>query len=240
MTPPLILAEPDRPFWGFAEIFLALAVFVIAIMGSVTFATHVLHASPESGFWSVIEEAIAYAILLLALKLIFARHGRGLFDSLGWLKPGPFSTRSLAAVGLILSFSVVILQYVLRTPDVSTPFEKMLNDPASRIAVAVFGVTLGPAIEELLFRGLLQPVLVGTMGVLPGILMTSFLFGGLHLMQNAFLWQSGVLIMLVGFVLGTVRHVSGSTRASTIVHIAYNSLPFLALLGQSLAENKTI
>ena len=36
--------------------------------------------------------------------------------------------------------------------------------------------------------------------------------------------------MLVGFVLGVVRHLSGSTRASTIVHMAYNSLPFLAVL----------
>ena len=36
--------------------------------------------------------------------------------------------------------------------------------------------------------------------------------------------------MLVGFVLGVVRHVSGSTRASAITHIAYNSLPFLVVL----------
>jgi hypothetical protein len=49
-------------------------------------------------------------------------------------------------------------------------------------------------------------------------------------MQNGFIWQSGVLISFVGFVLGVVRHVSGSTRASAITHISYNSLPFLAML----------
>lgn len=238
MTPPLQLAQPDQPSWGFAEIFLALAVFVIAIGGSVSFATHVLHAPSESGFWSVMEEATAYAILFLALKLLFARHGKKLLDSLGWSKPGPFSIRSLATVGLVLSLAAVILQYVLRTPEVETPFEKLLADPASRIAVAAFGVTLGPAIEELLFRGLLQPVLIESAGVLPGILITSLIFGGLHLAQNGFIWQSGVVIMLVGFVLGTVRHVSGSTRASTIVHIAYNSLPFLGLLVESAVAPK--
>ncbi len=52
----------------------------------------------------------------------------------------------------------------------------------------------------------------------------------MHLTQNAFIWQSGVLITLVGFVLGVVRHVSGSTRASAITHISYNALPFLTLL----------
>ena len=88
---------------------------------------------------------------------------------------------------------------------------------------------LGPVVEELLFRGFIQPVLVNPR-VFPGILLTSIVFGGLHLMQNDFIWQSGVLITFVGFVLGVVRHVSGSTKASAITHISYNSLPFLAVL----------
>jgi membrane protease YdiL (CAAX protease family) len=178
----------------------------------------------------VAEEAAAYALLFAALKLLFARYGKGVLDSLAWTKPGPFSPLALAALGLGLSVIVVLLQYALLTPDVSTPFEKLLDDPASRIAVGLFGTTLGPVVEELLFRGFLQPVLVSAIGVFPGILLTSLLFGALHLTQNAFVWQSGVLISLVGFVLGTVRHLSGSTRASTIVHIAYNSLPFIALI----------
>jgi membrane protease YdiL (CAAX protease family) len=53
-----------------------------------------------------------------------------------------------------------------------------------------------------------------------------------HLAQNANLWQSGVLITIAGFGFGVVRHVSGSTRASAITHIAYNSLPFLVTLLQ--------
>jgi membrane protease YdiL (CAAX protease family) len=239
MTPPLVLAQPDEPFWGYGEIFLGLAVFLVAIGGSVSFATHVLHAPPESGLWGVMEEVVAYAILLLALKLLFARHGKKLRDSLGWSKPGPFSQRSLITIGLSLSVAGVILEYALRTPDVETPFVKMLADPASRIAIAVMGVTVAPVVEELLFRGLLQPVLISSAGVLPGILITSAIFGALHLSQNGNLWQSGVVIMLVGFVLGTVRHVSGSTRASTIVHIAYNTLPMVVLLLQSvISPNK--
>ena len=110
----------------------------------------------------------------------------------------------------------------------------MLADPASRIAIAVMGVTVAPVVEEILFRGFLQPVLVASAGVFPGILITSVIFGALHLSQNGNLWQSGVVITLVGFVLGTVRHVTGSTRASTVVHIAYNTLPMVFLLLQSV------
>ena len=133
--------------------------------------------------------------------------------------------------GLSLSLLVVLLQYLLLTPDVETPFEKMLEDPASRVAVALFGITLGPMVEELIFRGFLQPVLVGVMGVFPGILTTSILFGALHLTQNAYIWQSGALIMLVGLRLrhGTPRvRIQPELPPSFISH--HNSLPFIALV----------
>ncbi len=227
---PLILAEPERPFWGFAELFLGAAVFLASLGTVVGLARRFLHAPVESGLWSVIEEAAAYAILFLALKLVFLRYRKGLLESLGWSKPGPFSALALASAGLTLSVVVAVLTKVLSTPDIDTPFDKMLSDPASRIAIALVSISVGPMVEELLFRGFMQPVLVGSIGVFPGILVTSALFGALHLTQNANIWQSGALIMLVGFVLGTIRHVSGSTKASTIVHIAYNSLPFLWLL----------
>ncbi len=226
---PLILAEPERPFWGFAELFVAAALF-LASGFLVATAAPWLHLPEQSGMWSVIEEGVVYAVLFLALKVMFANHGKGVFDSLGWSKPTPFTPRSLAILGIALSLGVGVLEKVLRTPEVDTPFDKLLGDPASRIAVALFGITLAPIIEELLFRGFLQPVLTSSFGVLPGILATSAVFGAMHLMQNAFIWQSGVLIMVVGFVLGIIRHLSGSTRASTIVHIAYNLLPFLVLV----------
>ena len=227
---PLTLAEPDRPFWGFAEVFLVLAIFLAGGATVVGVAVHYLHAPEESGLWSVLEEATAYALVFIGMKFMFLRYGKGMLESLGWTKLGPFKPLHLAATGLGLVVIVTILEYALRTPDVETPFTRLLEDPASRIAIALFAVTVGPMVEELLFRGFLQPVLIGVWGVLPGILVTSALFGAAHLIQNANMWQSGVLIMFVGFVLGTVRHLTGSTKASTIVHIAYNSLPFLGLL----------
>jgi hypothetical protein len=231
--PPLILAEPDQPFWGFAEILLSVAVLLAALGGVIGIASRYLHAPPESGLWSVLEEAAAYAILFVALKLMFARYGKGVLESLGWTKSFPFSPLSLAVTGFGMSLILILLEYALRTPNVSTPFQQLLDDPASRIAVAIDAITLGPIVEELLFRGLLQPVLVSTVGVFPGILLTSALFGALHLMQNAFVWQSGVLIMIVGFVLGSIRHLTGSTKASTIVHMAYNSTLALSLVAYS-------
>ena len=227
---PLILAEPERPFWGFAELFLAIAILIATLAAVVEVATYYLHAPVDSGLWGVLEESVVYTLFFLFLKIMFARHGKGLLESLAWTNPGPFPARWLVATGLGLSVLVATLQVLTVSNSADTPFEKMLQDPASRLVIGLFSVTVAPIAEELFFRGFLQPVCVSTMGVFPGILVTSILFGTLHLAQYGFIWQIGVLLTGVGFLLGVVRHLTGSTRASTIVHIAFNSLPFLALL----------
>ena len=229
---PVILAERERPFWGFAEVFLIAALFLPAVFAGeivVQIAARFLHGNAKLGLALLIAQFIGYGIVFLGLRLLFARYGQPVLRSLAWV-PQPFRPLNLAIVGIGLAVTVVLLGSLLHLPKTETPFDKLLNDTASRIAIAIFGVTLGPVVEELLFRGFLQPVLIESMGVLPGILVTSALFSAMHLVQNDYIWQSGLLIMLVGFVLGVVRHVSGSTRASTIVHIAYNSLPFLVVL----------
>jgi membrane protease YdiL (CAAX protease family) len=237
-APPLILAQPDVPFWGFGELFVGLAVFLVAIGAVAGAASELLHVDPKRGYWAVAEEFSAYLILFATLKIMFFFHQKPLLRSLGWV-PQPFGALSLAGLGFALVLVSIVLQIVLRTPDTKTPFEVLLNgDPVSRIAIAVFGMTVGPVIEELLFRGFMQPVLINAAGVFPGILITSCVFGAAHLSQNAGIWQSGLLIALAGFVFGVVRHVSGSTRASSVVHVAYNSLPFCLVLLQGTHPQK--
>lgn len=229
---PVHLAEPDRPFWGYAELLTAVAMFLVTTMvgfAAMRWLAALWHFDPDLGMPLLAVEFGAYAVVFVVLKGLFARYREPLFESLGWVGHG-FKPLHLVMLGLALALLVVLLGNLLRFPNVETPFDKLLNDRASRIAISIFGVTLGPIIEELLFRGLLQPVLVSSFGVLPGILATSAVFGGMHLMQNANLWQSGVLIALVGFVLGVVRHVSGSTKASAIVHVSYNALPFVVMI----------
>jgi membrane protease YdiL (CAAX protease family) len=213
-------------------VLLVAALFIPAVLaGTLTMeaVASVLGVDPKLGFVMVMAQFLAYGIIFGVLKLLFLRHREPLLPSLAWVSQ-PFRPLHLIATGFALALAMVMLGSILQTPDIQTPFEKLLDDRLSRVVIALFGVTLAPVVEELLFRGFLQPVLVETIGVLPGILVTSALFGGMHLVQNADIWQSGALITIVGFVLGVIRHISGSTKASTITHIAYNSLPFLALL----------
>jgi membrane protease YdiL (CAAX protease family) len=230
----VVLAERETPFWGFGEIFVGAASFLIALELIVAAATHFLGAGAKLGYWAVAEEFTAYVALFAILKAVFYWQGQPLLRSLGWIPRQPFSTASLVAVGLLLFFAGVVLQIVLGMPaNAESPFERMMyGDRLSPFVLAAFGVTAAPIIEELLFRGLLQPVLVSAAGVFPGILITSVLFACMHLPQNAGVWQSGVVIGVAGFGFGVVRHISGSTRASAVSHIAYNALPFAVTLLQ--------
>jgi len=226
----VVLAEREAPFWGFGEVCVVLAVSVLtfAVVGSI--AASLLQDSARVGYWAVLEESVSYLVIFAVMKALFSWHGQPLLRSLAFVN-SPFRARTLVYTGLGLVALSVIIANLARTPDVQTPFQDLLNGgESSRLAIALFGITLGPMVEELIFRGFLQPVFVNSLGVFPGILLTSVMFGALHLQQNANIWQSGVVISLAGFGFGIIRHLSGSTRASTLTHISYNLVPCVATL----------
>jgi membrane protease YdiL (CAAX protease family) len=100
------------------------------------------------------------------------------------------------------------------------------------ILLATFGVTLGPLCEELAFRGFLQPLLVRSLGAVPGILAATIPFGLLHFQEYGNSWRHAVLIALAGASFGWMRHATGSTRAAAIMHASYNALFFFVLFAQ--------
>ena len=112
MTPqtralPVHLAEPDRPFWGYAELLLVAAVFIV--MNFAGFAAMrslggMWHFDPELGVPLLAVEFTGYAVVFLAIKGLFARYGQPLFESLGWVE-FPFRAQHLVVLGSVLAVS---------------------------------------------------------------------------------------------------------------------------------------
>jgi membrane protease YdiL (CAAX protease family) len=130
------------------------------------------------------------------------------------------------------AFIVALMSYLIHTPNVSTPLTDLMQDRTSVILLATFGVTLGPLCEELAFRGFLQPLLVRSLGVVPGILAATIPFGLLHFQEYGNSWRHAVLIALAGASFGWMRQATGSTRAAAIMHASYNALFFFVLFAQ--------
>ena len=175
---------------------------------------------------------VGYGFLFALLWMLFRfQYGEPFWRSLGWVDP-PLTATRVVMFGVLLAVAVAVTSVLLQTPDINSPMKEFLTRRSSVLLLAIFGTTLGPLCEELAFRGFMQPLFVRSLGAVPGILLAAVPFGLLHLQQYGWSWRHGLLITLAGAAFGWMRHVTGSTKASVIMHVAYNSMFFLALVAQ--------
>jgi membrane protease YdiL (CAAX protease family) len=221
----------DGAFWTYRDLAVFLGLALPCLMGGALIMKVVIVTLFVSTTHKALEllpgQFLGYGLLFLALDaLLKFEYGRPFWPSLGWRRP-KLSPPLIAACGIALAFAIGILGALLKTPDVPSQMKELLSDRVSLIAVAIFGVTLGPLCEELAFRGFMQPLFIRSLGVVPGVLLSGLGFGLLHLPQYGFTWQHGVLITLAGATFGWMRWISGSTMGSTIMHSAYNLTLFV-------------
>jgi membrane protease YdiL (CAAX protease family) len=131
--------------------------------------------------------------------------------------------------GLLTAIAVAFIGVLIQVPVTENPLTKLLKDPSSVVPIAIFGVTIGPLFEELIFRGFLQPLLARGAGAVAGIILANIPFGILHYWEYGKSWRHVVVIMIAGMAFGCMRQITGSTRASTLMHAAYNGLFFFAM-----------
>jgi membrane protease YdiL (CAAX protease family) len=230
-------AEPERfPFWGYADLFLLAGLAMPCLFagsGAVWLAVRILglHAAPPAAE-SIAEMSIGYGLLFAAMMVIFrVQYDRPFWRSLGWTQAGvPFLWNVLCGAGTGLL--VALIAGLTRTPPTSGPIVEMMQGRTSLILLAIFGTTVAPACEELAFRGFLQPLLVRGLGPVAGIALASALFGALHFQEYGDSWRFALLVAVAGACFGIMRHLTGSTKASAIMHASFNALSFVSLFGQ--------
>ena len=242
---PPLPQPPAEPFWGYSDVALFFALAIPCMLLGYACAKLAMVLLPERFAHRTVEILIAqiagYGLLGGSLALILRAHrphadhpDRPFWRALGWVDPGlPFVLLILAGMGTAIV--VAILAYLIGTPTASNPMLELLKDRTSILLVGFFGITVGPLFEEVAFRGFLQPLLVRSFGTLPGILAASLPFGMLHYWEYGKSWRHVVVIALAGAAFGWMRHATGSIKASTIMHAAYNTLFFVALLAQKNA-----
>jgi membrane protease YdiL (CAAX protease family) len=227
--PPSPPAEPGPPgtaFWGFADVLLVFAAWFVAILT----VSALLPQTPTAST-ALAGSAASYAAPFLLMVAIFRiQYHRRFWEAMAWF---PVRIPPLWTVigGWSAALAVNGLAYLIRLPNTPNPMTQLMQGRTSLILIGVFGVTLGPLAEELIFRGFLQPLLVRALGAAPGILIAAVPFGLLHFSEYGNSWRHAVLISGAGAAFGWMRHYTGSTKASTLMHAAYNLLFFAALLG---------
>jgi membrane protease YdiL (CAAX protease family) len=232
---PQVPRSLTYPFWNYEDIALFFGMGLPCLVLSVVVLegiSWVLPMKPSNSMYVLTAQFIGYALWFASLVLLLrVRYDAPFWTSLAWVVPKQSFWRYVFQ-GPMLAFAVAWLGLAMRTPQIEMPFKELLNDRVSIMMTGVFGVTIGPLCEELAFRGFLMPVVVRSLGVWPGVLITAVPFALLHGPQYSWSWRHLLLLLLAGTAFGRVRHITGSTAAAALTHASYNLTFFSALIVQ--------
>ncbi len=225
---------PERePFWGYSDLLVFVGLSIPSLLlglGLVKGLFWLFHFHPALKAWELVPEQFAgYAFLFGALCALFrTQYDRPFWRSLGWL-PLTLPAAQIALAGVVAVLAAGLLGQIIHIPTADSPLLELLKDRTSLILIAIFGTTVGPLCEELAFRGFLQPLFVRSLGPIPGIFAAAVPFGVLHYSEYGNSWKHVLLISLAGAAFGWMRHITGSTKASTLMHASYNAFQFALL-----------
>lgn len=204
---------------------------------------------------SIGSTVIVYGLILFFLYMTLGvLREQPFWKSLGWRKIQPRIAELpknpvvYFFTGSILSLLVALATSVLHTPE-NTPIEQVFHHRKTALLFLSVAVLIAPLVEETIFRGYLYPLFVRITsavlrsigiedltalrtGIFTSILLTGTLFGLMHGPQLGGAKSLIAVMSLVGIVFTVVRAETGSTLASFLMHLGYNSLiSIFALIG---------
>ncbi|RDS85532.1 CPBP family intramembrane glutamic endopeptidase [Dyella psychrodurans] len=106
-----------------------------------------------------------------------------------------------------------------------------------RLPLGIVIVTVGPLIEELMFRGVLLSALMHRLSTGMSVAICAVLFGVVHLGGLDFQWYALPNLILLAAVLCWLRLKSASLWPAIIAHGIYNLFALIALLATTTADS---
>jgi membrane protease YdiL (CAAX protease family) len=171
--------------------------------------------------------------LLLLWRLLSGAKGvpAGGWLQWGWRPPATPLRQALQMLLLVLPVVALggwLVQALWSDPGGSNPMLELVlqgSDPWALVCFAVTAVVVAPLFEEILFRGVLLPVLGTWLGPTGAVLLSAALFAAAHLSLAE--W---IPLFLLGIGLGVLRLRSGRLASCVMLHALWNGLTFANLL----------
>jgi len=182
---------------------------------------------------------IGYCSMTLAPLFIIRYQLMGLVSSGidgGWLqwkikpiKDGLFKSLSgwLMIMPLVL-FTGWLMNEIIGDQGGSNPLLELVLGSDEFIPLFLLLITtvvLAPVFEELVFRGILLPVLVSKVGQISGVLLSALIFALAHLSVGEL-----PALFVLGIGLGLMRLSSGRLFPCALMHSLWNGVTFISLL----------
>ena len=132
----------------------------------------------------------------------------------------------LMTIPFVLLVSLIMNLFIDNQNGSNPLLEIVLNNNNYFSFILLFITTtfLAPLFEELIFRGVLLPILSREFGIILGIAVSAFIFALAHLSISEI-----PPLFILGIGLGITRLISGRLASSVIMHSLWNGLTFLNL-----------
>jgi len=220
--------EDKKPTWSIRDSLMAfgLVIVVSAIAASVLIVGFGEGASaddPDDILLGIVATAIG-----MVSGLVYAR-SKASSDAFA-LRPctAEWAMYAVAMVVPVLGFGYCwasLLDWLGMGTEPQTYVDSILStsDPVTLAISVAYGVIGAAVLEELLFRGIIQPPMVARWGIWVGILAQGCLFGMMHMVDLWAVFPTAV----IGCVAGWLRFESGALGAPIIFHAVNNLLALL-------------
>jgi membrane protease YdiL (CAAX protease family) len=185
--------------------------------------------------------------------------GTGYFAGLHWHGPTAYRRRYLLVITAVLCNVLAMVGNAVLPFPKHAPIDQMFSTSADAWMLAIFGVTIAPFFEEMIFRGFLLPAvatawdwcgekLTGTEphdldtegnpvwsvgAMIFASLIISAPFALMHSAQVGKAWGPLALLYCVSLILCGVRLATRSLASSTLVHSVYNFILFSLMFFQT-------
>ncbi|MEW9623636.1 CPBP family intramembrane glutamic endopeptidase [Rhodanobacter geophilus] len=250
---PPALAVPSQPPWpgiGGALGLIALYFVLQVVVGFATalllgFGYRLLHGATAADPVALLTRPDASSMVVIvtllgaalgALWAVRARWPRlwsqAVPPGFGFAAPAAAYCVAAVALGLVVPLLGGKLTELLAHGHAVPQDVKQLGEGAStgfRIALTLVVASIGPLVEELLFRGVLLSALLRHLRTAWAVLASAALFALVHLPDLHWLWYALPNLALLGVVLAWLRLRSGSLWPAVLAHAINNLLAMLAL-----------
>jgi uncharacterized protein len=196
----------------------------------------VLKTDPGVMFWTVASVLVAHIFTLILAWMIITRIGKDSFkEAVGWSQKRFSVWNSLIAVGLFYILAVVLGMIFGEQED---EFSRMLKSSREIVyAIAIIATFSAPIVEEVIYRGLIFSSFYKRFGSVTAVLITTFMFAGVHYLQYWGNWTAVIAITTLSFVITMIRYRSKSLLPCIVLHTIFNASQSVILLLQPWLES---
>jgi membrane protease YdiL (CAAX protease family) len=221
------------------SVFLIVQILIGLLITGLVAAGIPLDSLNPAVFNAVVAAAIYVVSLVVVIGMPFwLRQRRTNREDLGvvrwpsWLDivlaPAALVVYLLISAAVLYLFSVVAPQIDLKQAQ-DIPFSGLSHQYEYMLAFLTL-VILAPAAEELLFRGYLFGKMKKHAPFWLATIITSLLFGGLHLIAGASLqWNVAADTFALSLVLCSLRQITGNIWAGILLHMIKNGIAYYFL-----------